>query len=247
MSVASAHVFHFRSPRDAARSLLRDRRQLVRTPGLLFHRLVFVGSKRSEGFNIGWVDPRRQMALCLWADAGALARFKRDSPIARAWRTATDEHCELRMTPLRAHGSYRGAAPLAALPPSAPGDGPVALMTFAAIAPRHLWFFWRSIVHARRKLVDSPGLIAGTAGPERLYRGAMTFTIWDRLDAATGFSYREQPHKGIVKEVKARGRLVDSMFIRMRVDAAEGSWPAYSRFAQRFEALVRAIPDAGGG
>jgi hypothetical protein len=241
MSLASAHVFHYRSPRHAARSLIRDRRRLERAPGLIFHRLVFIGSKRSEGFNIGPVDPRRQLALCLWQNDAALARFKRDSPIARAWRTATDEHCEVRMTPFRAHGSYHGVEPLAGLPPGDPGDAPVAMMTFAAIAPRHMWFFWSNIVHARRALVTSPGLIAGTAGPEHLYRGAMTFTIWERLEAATGFSYREQPHKGIVKEVKARDRLIDSMFIRMRVDAAEGSWPAYSRFAPRFTDLAQAL------
>jgi hypothetical protein len=236
-AAASTHVFHFRSPRDAGRSLLREREDLARTPGLLFHRLVFVGSPRTEGFNIGLVDPRRQMALCLWEDEAALARFERESPVGRRWREATDEYCEVRMAPFRAHGSYRGMEPLAGLPPGRPGDGPVALMTFANIAPRNLWHFWSNIVRARRRLLTSPGLIAGTAGPEHLYRGAMTFTIWEGLDAALAFAYREQPHRGIVRGVREEGRLVDSMFIRLRVQAAAGEWPAYSRFAPRFAEL----------
>ncbi len=236
--VASTHVFHFRSLRDAGRSLFRERRTLARTPGLLFHRLVFVGSPRTEGFNIGLVDPRRQMAMCLWEDEAALERFERESPIGRRWREATDEHCEIRMVPFRAHGTYRGAEPLAGLPAGRPQDGPIALMTFANIAPRNMWHFWSNIVRARRRLVASPGLIAGTAGPEHLYRGAMTFTIWERLDAALAFAYREQPHRGIVKSVRDEGRLIDSMFVRLQVTAAAGTWPSYSRFAPRFEELV---------
>ena len=239
--VASAHVFHFRSFRDAGRSLFAERGRLPGTPGLLFHRLVFVGSPGSEGFNIGVVDPRRQMALCLWEDEAALERFMRGSPTGRRWREATDEYCEVRMTPFRTHGTYRGSEPLAGLPPGRPGEGPVALMTFASIAPRNMWFFWSEIVGATRRLLASPGLIAGTAGPERLYRGAMTFTIWDGLDPALGFAYREQPHKGIVKEVRADARLVDSMFIRLQPYAAEGRWPARSRFAPRFDEFVRRL------
>jgi hypothetical protein len=202
---------------------------------------VFVGSARTEGFNIGLVDPRRQMALCLWENEAALERFERESPIGRRWREATDEYCEIRMVPFRTHGSYRGIAPLAGLPPDRPQEGPIALMTFANIAPRNLWHFWSNIVRARRRLLDSPGLIAGTAGPERLYRGAMTFTIWERLDAALAFAYREQPHRGIVKSVRDEGRLIDSMFIRLEVRAAAGTWPAYSRFAPRFEELTARV------
>ena len=236
--VATAHVFHFRSLRDAGRSLFRERRALARTPGLLFHTLVFVGSRRSEGFNIGVVDPRRQMAMCVWEDEAALERFMRESRIGRRWREATGEYCEIRMIPFRAHGSYRGRAPLAAMPPGRPGSGPIAMMTFASIAPRHLRYFWTRIVRARRRLVESPGLVAGTAGPEHLYRGAMTFTIWDGVDPALAFAYREQPHRGIVKDVRADGRLVDSMFIRTEVYAAAGAWPSTSRFAGRFEELA---------
>ena len=118
--VASTHLFHYRSFRDAARSLMRDRDVLARADGLLFRRLVFVGSPRREGFTIGLVDPRRQMAMCLWEDEAALAAFKERSPIARAWREETDEYCEVLLEPLRTHGTYRGHEPLAGLHAQAP-------------------------------------------------------------------------------------------------------------------------------
>jgi hypothetical protein len=241
--VASTHIFHFRSLRDAARSLFVDRRRLASVDGLRYCRHVFVGGLRSEGFTIGVVDPRRQMAMCIWEDEADLERFLGESAIGRAWREATDEYCEIRMTPFRSHGTYRGRAPLATLPASRPGEGPVALWTFAHIPPRGLWFFWNGIRGATRRLLASPGLIAGTAGPEHLYRGAMTFTLWEKVDDALSFAYREQPHRQIVDDVREQGRIVDSMFVRMRPYRASGKWPSTSRFGPAFDRLARSLAE----
>ena len=115
------------------------------------------------------------------------------------------------------------------------------MWTFANIAPRNLWFFWNGIRRATPVLVASPGLIAGTAGPEHMYRGAMTFTIWERAEAALDFAYRKPPHQQVVKDVRADGRLIDSMFIRFQPYAAAGRWPGYSRFGAGFDALARSL------
>jgi hypothetical protein len=235
--IASAHLFTFRSARAAARSLARDRGRLAGVPGLRFARVVFVGSRRSDSMDLGWVDPRRQMAMCIWEDESALERF-RESPIGRAWQLDTEQRCEVRLTPFRAHGSYRGEQPLAGLPSGSDVAGPVALMTFANIPARGLAYFWRGINRSTRELHASPGLIAAAAGPERWYRGGMTFTIWESLPAALGFSYRRDPHRGIVKSVREHGRLIDSMFIRLRPYAAEGTWFPWSRFARPFGEFV---------
>jgi hypothetical protein len=244
--VASTHIFRFRSWRRAARSLLADRHRLGDVAGLRFVRLVFVGGLRSEGFTFGLVDPRRQMAMCVWDDEAALERFMHASPVARSWLDATDEYCEVRLSPFRSHGSYRGEQPLASLPEAGAGEGPVAIWTFAAIPPRSLRFFWGEIRPAARRLLASPGLIAGTAGPERLYTGAMTFTIWQSLHEAVRFAYRRPPHRQIVKRVRDQAVLTDSMFIRFAPYAAEGRWPARSRFAARFELFRASLSDRAG-
>jgi hypothetical protein len=232
--IASAHLFRFRSLRDAGRSLFVDRRRLPAVEGLRFCRVVFVGATRTEGFTIGRVDPRLQLALCLWEDEFSLERFLQ-SPVGRRWREATSEYCSLRLDPFGAFGSYFGEAPLAELPRSAAPDGPVVLWTFASIPLHSRFFFWRTIRHANRALLESQGLIAATAGPERSYAGAMTFTVWESLDDALRFAYREQPHKAIVKRANAEGLLKDSMFIRFRPLAVEGRWPRHSRFAPAFD------------
>ncbi len=84
------------------------------------------------------------------------------------------------------------------------------MWTFANIAPRNLWFFWRGIHRTTPLLVRAPGVIAGTAGPEHMYRGAMTFTIWERAEDALNFAYREPPHGQIVKD-RARGHAPDRL------------------------------------
>jgi hypothetical protein len=238
---ASAHLFHLRSWRDAARSLRRDRRRLPKEPGLRFVRLVFVGSRRREGFTFGFVDPRLQLALCLWEDEAALERFLEHSPIAARWLTGSDRWCEVRMTPFRTHGRYRGEEPLAGLEPGPVPEGPVAVWTFAHIPARGLYFFWHQIRHAAAAVLEDGDLVAGTAGPERLYTGAMTFTIWESLDPAVRFAYRKPPHKQIVKRVNEDGLLTDSMFIRLQPYAARGRWPRSSRFQERFDAFARSL------
>ena len=115
-------------------------------------------------------------------------------------------------------------------------------MTFANMPARGLPFFYRGLGRAIPVLHASNGLIAGAGGPERLGRGAMTFTIWDSLEDALGFSYRRQPHRGLVKNVREEDRFIDSMFLRLAPYAIEGAWFPWSRFAAGVDALARAMP-----
>jgi hypothetical protein len=243
--IASTHIFQFNAYSDAGRSLFAHRRRLATTPGLRFSRLVFTGSTSSEGFQIGIVEPRRQLAMCVWENERALDKFLEHSPIGRSWQADTNQYCELRMKPFRAHGSYRGHEPFAGMQPLDPPGGPVAIWTFANIRPRGLRYFWDEIRGATDRLVASPGLIAGTAGPEHLYRGAMTFTIWEDLADTVRFAYRSAPHKGIVRDVKKQNLLTESMFIRFSPYVATGRWPAYSGFARQFEAFADSLHAAG--
>ena len=242
--VVSAHLFTFRSLRAAGRSLRRDREWTARIPGLRFARVIFVGSRRSEAIAPGWVDPRRQLAMCVWDEEAALERFRESSPIGRAWREQTAQHCEVRMRPLRTHGTYMGEEPLAGLPAQTPPPGPVAVLTFANMPARELPHFYRGLARSVPVLHASAGLIAAAGGPERLGRGGMTFTIWNSVQDALGFSYRREPHLGLVKSVGAQHRFIDSMFLRLRPYAAEGTWFQWSRYAAPFADFARSMQRA---
>ncbi len=74
----------------------------------------------------------------------------------------------------------------------------------------------------------------------------MTFTIWERHEAGAGVRLPgAAAPRQIVKDVRERNRLVDSMFIRLAPYAATGSWPARSRFAPRFERFASSLEPAG--
>ncbi len=239
--ITSTHLFKFGSYRDAGRNLYRDRARLSDVPGLRFYSMAFTGSRFTEGMNLGLFEPRRQMAWCTWESEEALDLFMRKSPIARHWLDATDEYCELRAVPYRAYGTFRGTKPFAGLAPGKPGDGPIAIWTFANIPPRNLRRFYTRIKHGTERLLPLPGLIAATAGHQHFLTGAITLTLWRSETDATQFAYHLQPHKQIVKDVKRENLLTDSMFIRQRPFRVEGSWPAYSRFDERFEAFTRSV------
>jgi hypothetical protein len=117
-------------------------------------------------------------------------------------------------------------------------------MTFANMPARGLPYFYRGLCRAVPVLHASEGLIAAAGGPERLGRGGMTFTIWDSLPDALGFSYRRDPHRGLVKNVREHDRFVDSMFLRLRPYAVDGAWFPWSRFATPFAAFARSMPRA---
>jgi hypothetical protein len=186
----------------------------------------------------GRIDARRQIAICIWDAEDALERFRARSPVARAWREQTDQHCEVRTTPFRTHGTYRGNEPLAGLPSLTAPAGPVAMLTFANIPVLGLSYFYRGISRSAEPLLASEGLIAAVAGPERLGRGGITFTLWESLPHALGFAYRRDPHQGIVKSVREHERLIDSMFLRLEPYRVEGAWFPWSRFAARFDAFI---------
>jgi hypothetical protein len=242
--IASAHVFTFRSLRRAGRSLTRDRERLRLIPGLRFARVIVVGSRRSEAISQGWLEPRRQLAMCVWDDEPSLERFLAGSPIGEAWRGRTRHYGEVRMTPFRSHGTYMGEEPLRGLTPRAAAAGPVAVMTFANMPVRGMWHFYRGLARSTPVLHESPGLIAAAGGPERLGRGGMTFTIWRSLPDALAFSYRREPHRGLVRDIHAGPGFIDSMFLRLAPYAATGTWFPWSRFAPGFEELGRAMPSA---
>ena len=124
-----------------------------------------------EAMASGLIDPRRQLAMCVWEEEAALDRFRERSPIGRAWRGQTDQHCEVRMAPFRTHGTYRGLEPLAGLRAPAAPAGPVAMLTFANIprAASSTSTAGSSVDRATARVrgPDRGGRRAGAVGPRR--------------------------------------------------------------------------------
>jgi hypothetical protein len=197
-----------------------QRRLLRHTPGLGFAKLLGTGSGRT--FTVRDADPGHWGVLATWRSPADAAAFER-GPVARSWARVARERLRVQLRPLASRGAWSRRRPFGD-PPPLPYTGPVAAVTRARLAPRHMATFWRSVPPVSAELHRSPGLRFAVGIGEAPVGLQGTFSLWESADALTGFAYRREPHLAVVRRTVELGWYAEELFARFAVLDVEGTF-----------------------
>lgn len=205
--VPTAHV-----PAAVLRMAL-DRRPLRRARGLQFAK--HLGTGTGHTFTVRDADVHHWGLLACW-DTLADARAVESAPVGQAWERLAHERLRVVLRPLASRGAWSGRQPFGDPAPSR-HEGPVAAITRARIAPRHLVRFWRAVPPVSADLRLVPGLRLAVGIGEAPVGLQGTFSLWDSPDPLVEFAHRRAAHADVVRRTTEIGWYAEELFARFAV------------------------------
>ncbi len=220
--VASFHLVRYprrRIPVELVR-FVTQRGALRRSRGLRFARIL--GSARGRSMSLS-ADLSRWALFAVWENEAALEQFLASSPVSAHWHRHGIETWTVALQPLAAHGTWGGADPLGHRHEATADVAPLAVLTRAAVRPRHWPSFYRAAAATETLLAGAPGLVASVGIGERPVGRQATFSIWTSAGAIGAFAYGTE-HADTVRRTRQERWYAEELFARFRPYRSAGTW-----------------------
>lgn len=231
VDVVTLHVWRVparRVPR-AIVALATDRRQVRRTPGVAFAKLL--GTSRPGRFSVTDADARRWALIASWSSAEDARGFDR-TPAVAGWHRRADETWTATLRPVSARGRW-SRRPAFGRPACTSWTGPVVAITRARIRIAQLPAFWRAVPDVNADLVTRPGLCLALGIGEAPVGVQGTLSVWRDDDALRGFASDGVAHRTVVDAAAQQGWFAEAMFARFAVLDARGTVDGVDPMADR--------------
>ncbi len=204
---------------------------LKETPGLCFSKVM--GSGHGGGFGLR-PSASHQGLIAVFEHADQAEAFLQGSHV-QTMRNQAAQHWSglLEVVSARGHwdGQAWGVTPASQLGTHADADAgsaepsPLAVITRASIRPAKAMAFWRNAPPAQNAMQRADGCtLAMGLGEAPLVRQC-TFSLW-RDTAAMNAYARQGAHQAAIEAAYRHQYFSESLFVRMRLLAQQGAWPA---------------------
>lgn len=207
--------------------LVRGTGALRNVPGLLFSKVM--GSGHEGGFSLR-PSTTHQGMVCMLGTAREAQDFL-ESPIVREARERSRESWTGLLAVTSARGQWDGQAwglsSSEALGAHA-GDAalhaaPIAVLTRASVRPRKVAAFWRHAPASQEGMQDAPGCRLAVGLGEAPVLRQCTFSLWRDVPSMEGYA-RSGAHGAAAQAAYRHDYFSESMFVRMKLLAADGQW-----------------------
>lgn len=217
-SLVTMHVWRIPAHRipSALAAAALDPRCVRALPKARFAKLLGT----SRGFGLRGADLTRWALLASWASADAARAFA-DSAVVRRWQARSHESWSAVLLPLTSRGRWSHRSPFESTP--AGWDGPVAALTHARLATRHVVAFWRAVPPVAADVARRPGLHAAFGVAEMPVGVQGTFSLWRDADTLRDFAYSGTAHREAIRQTVLRRWYAEELFTRFGVLSTTGS------------------------
>ncbi|TYZ06237.1 spheroidene monooxygenase [Hymenobacter lutimineralis] len=194
-------------------------RPLQRVPGLRFQKLLGSGA---GGFG-ALPNLLRYGFMAVWESEAAAADFFNTHPLWQEYEQRCQEIWTAHLAPIKSHGLWDKQNPFDYAEDGGPADGPVAVLTRAAIRWYKTPRFWRYVAPTSATIAQAPGVLAAIGLGELPVVRQATFSLWTSAQAMQDYAYRSAKHKEVIKLTRQENWYGEELFARFRVLSSRGT------------------------